>query len=772
MPKLYMIGNTHFDPVWEWTWDEAMSSIRATFRSALDRMKEYPDFCYSFSSAPVFEWIRKTDPKMFEEIKQRIKENRWDLAEGWFNQPDCFSALGESYVRQGLYGQGYLKENFGKYSECAFNTDSFGHPDMLPQILLKSGIKYYCLCRPEQPHYPLEQPLFKWKSRDGSCVSAFRIGGAAGEGWAKNTAEAMEAADALSCNSLVVYGVTDHGGAPTKRSIEQIYEKDNAVFSTVKGYFEAQNDISYVIEDEFITGDFGVYSNNTEIKSLNRTAEYALLNAEKSCVIANADCGAELSKCWRDVLFNQFHDILGGASIKEAYTDARNLYGRALQTAGEIMHYNLQSITAKICMPGKNPDNVWNLVVWNLNPCKFDGYIEAEVQWAHEFDWYDKGITLEDEHGVRTRTQIICEHAAIPRFRSRFIFKAEILPMGYKCFKVIRNEEAVEKKPQEDITRAETDSFIFTIKNGAIESVFDKRSGTVAAEKLFFANCYEDNGDAWCFNIDSYGEKMGGFRQIKSELIESGELIDKIKITLKYENSLLYMYYTFYKRENYFDVDYTVNWAEAHTVLKFDCMTNADFAAAATPYSSMKREKSRLDRPMGEWIKTDKLTFLTKSCFAYNFYDDTLGFTVLRSPVYGDFRLGELLDKDYPVTEQGITVGAFRVVLSADINENDAAVCFNNRPIVVCESNHDGILKSEHSFISLNAENVYLGAVKHAEDKSGIIFRAVNTASERRIAELNVFGEKYTFSLEAFEIKTMKLTDGELFEVDMLENKI
>ena len=86
----------------------------------------------------------------------------------------------------------------------------------------------------------------------------------------------MEAADALSCNSLVVYGVTDHGGAPTKRSIEQIYEKDNAVFSTVKGYFEAQNDISYVIEDEFITGDFGVYSNNTEIKSLNRTAEYAL----------------------------------------------------------------------------------------------------------------------------------------------------------------------------------------------------------------------------------------------------------------------------------------------------------------------------------------------------------------------------------------------------------------------------------------------------------------------------------------------------------------
>ena len=46
MSKYYMIGNTHFDPVWEWKWDEAMSSIRATFRSALDRMNEYPDFIY------------------------------------------------------------------------------------------------------------------------------------------------------------------------------------------------------------------------------------------------------------------------------------------------------------------------------------------------------------------------------------------------------------------------------------------------------------------------------------------------------------------------------------------------------------------------------------------------------------------------------------------------------------------------------------------------------------------------------------------------------
>lgn len=108
---------------------------------------------------------------MFEEIKQRVSEGRWDLAEGWWNQPDCFSACGEGYIRQGLYGQRYLMDNFGKYSECVTNTDSFGHPNMLPQILAKSGIKHYCFCRPEERHYPLEAPLFRWKSADGSNAS-------------------------------------------------------------------------------------------------------------------------------------------------------------------------------------------------------------------------------------------------------------------------------------------------------------------------------------------------------------------------------------------------------------------------------------------------------------------------------------------------------------------------------------------------------------------------------------------------------------------------
>ena len=57
MKDIFMIGNTHYDPVWLWRWDEALSSITATFHSALQRMEETPDFCYSFSAPAVLEQI-------------------------------------------------------------------------------------------------------------------------------------------------------------------------------------------------------------------------------------------------------------------------------------------------------------------------------------------------------------------------------------------------------------------------------------------------------------------------------------------------------------------------------------------------------------------------------------------------------------------------------------------------------------------------------------------------------------------------------------------
>lgn len=87
--KLYMIGNAHLDPVWLWQWQEGFQEAKATFRSALDRMKESEDFIFTSSSAAMYEWIENNEPAMFEEIRARVKEGRWNIVGGWWIQPDC-----------------------------------------------------------------------------------------------------------------------------------------------------------------------------------------------------------------------------------------------------------------------------------------------------------------------------------------------------------------------------------------------------------------------------------------------------------------------------------------------------------------------------------------------------------------------------------------------------------------------------------------------------------------------------------------------------------
>lgn len=770
MKKFYMIGNTHFDPVWLWRWDESMASIRATFRSALDRMKEDDGFIYSFITPPVFEWIKRTEPQMFEEIKQRIEEGRWDIAEGWWIQPDCYSATGESYVRQGLYAQRYLKENFGKQSRVVFNIDSFGHNPQIPQILKKSGIEYYCFVRPEKHHIELESPYFKWEGLDKSTVLAYR----AETAYEPDVCETAKKLDYLKGdNHIIVYGVTDHGGAPTKKSIADINASNNMKFSTVEHFFDKVGDTDYIVSGELITGDFGPYSNGVDIKKMNMLAENAVLNAEKSSVIANRCDRNALTDCWKDIMFNQFHDILGGASIKEAYYDARNQYGRAIATAEYIMHTNLQLVTSKIKMPGKNPDNPWNIVVWNMNCADYDGCIEAEVQWLHEFPGYDKSIVLEDAEGNVYKTQIIREKSVIPKFRERFVFKAKIPALGYKAFKVIKTDHDVAIVENEKINpyEIETDLFRFTISkcNGSIEKIYNKKTNQKIDKKIFVPECYEDFGDTWAFDVTGYGKKLGTFRVVDAKIIEDGIHRTKIKLTLKYSNSILYIYYIFYNNENYIDVEYRVNWNEKHETLKFNIDINDDTVRAGVQAGTVLRKAKSEDVPMNRWIKFDDLFFVSDSVFAYNHNENRVGMTILRSCIYGDLRLEDIdFENDYEIMHQGITEGRIRMHLDENIDVCKEAELYTNDCVVIVESNHDGLYEPKSSFLKID-DGISVMAVKFCENSDDIIIRICENYGETRKTKLMFYDKEYFVDMSAFEIKTLKISNGKIKEVNMLE---
>src|SRR5215211_2083865 len=227
--KLHMIGNAHIDPVWLWQWQEGFHEVKASFRSALDRMKEFPDFTFVASSAAFYEWVEGSDPVMFAEIQQRVREGRWGIVGGWWVEPDCNIPAGESFVRHGLYAQRYFKEKFGVIARTGFNVDSFGHAGTLPQILKKSGLDYYVFLRPMPHEKGLPSRLFWWQSDDGSRVLAFRIPfeylswGKEVETHARRCADEMkEPVDEFLC----FYGVGDHGGGPTITNIESIQRLD------------------------------------------------------------------------------------------------------------------------------------------------------------------------------------------------------------------------------------------------------------------------------------------------------------------------------------------------------------------------------------------------------------------------------------------------------------------------------------------------------------------------------------------------------------------
>jgi alpha-mannosidase len=111
--NIHMIGNAHLDPVWLWQWQEGYAEIKATFRSALDRLREFPDFIFTCAGAAYYKWVEENAPEIFDEIRERVKEGRWVIVGGWWIQPDCNLPSGESFARHGLYSQRYFLEKFG-----------------------------------------------------------------------------------------------------------------------------------------------------------------------------------------------------------------------------------------------------------------------------------------------------------------------------------------------------------------------------------------------------------------------------------------------------------------------------------------------------------------------------------------------------------------------------------------------------------------------------------------------------------------------------------
>ena len=172
---LHMIGHGHIDPTWLWTWEEGFEEVRATFRSALDRIHEDSEVIFTASSACFYEWVKMTDPGLFAEIKRQVSAGRWEIVGGFWVEPDCNIPAGESFVRHGLYSQRFFQREFSKLCRVGFNPDSLAMPVRCPRYSqTRDAVLRLYASRPLEMEYPAGI-VFWWQAPDGSRVLASQI---------------------------------------------------------------------------------------------------------------------------------------------------------------------------------------------------------------------------------------------------------------------------------------------------------------------------------------------------------------------------------------------------------------------------------------------------------------------------------------------------------------------------------------------------------------------------------------------------------------------
>jgi len=347
--KLILAGHAHIDMNWMWSWHETVAATLATFRTMLKIMDEYPEFTFSQSQASVYKIVEDFDPDMMDEIKARIKEGRWEITASAWVETDKNMPNTESLLRHIEYTKNYLRDVWNVCPdslEIDFSPDTFGHSANVPEIDVNGGVKYYYHCRALDG----KQALYRWKAQSGAEVLVYRE-----QYWYNSAITPKIGAGLIDISKrcagfktgLIVYGVGDHGGGPTRRDVERAIEMmewpvyPKIKFGTFIEFFkeaETIRDQLPVEEHELNYFAPGCYTTQSRIKLGNRHCETALSNAENLSAFA-AQLGKgkyrafAIEKAWRDVLFTHFHDILTGSCVQDSREHAMGLYSNSLAVA-------------------------------------------------------------------------------------------------------------------------------------------------------------------------------------------------------------------------------------------------------------------------------------------------------------------------------------------------------------------------------------------------------------------------------------------------------
>ena len=353
---VWLVAHSHLDLAYYWRRIHAVQKNARTCLIQLELMDRYPSLIYTHTQAFLFESLEKYYPDLFARVAEKVRSGQFEPAGGMYVESDCNLPAAESLTRQFLYGQRYFREKFGKICGNCWLPDVFGTSAVLPQILRKSGIRYYVSNKMSTWNDTNRFPhnSFLWRGLDGSevfaCVPPTHFITAAQpteilQNWNayqdKNTGAA----------TLCMYGYGDGGSGVTEgmlRTVERLPKVSAMPNLTVSGgqaYLEANlnetKDLAVWDGELYLEMHRGTFTTKSDLKRQNRQLEILLRDTELFCALRSLSGetypAETLRAAWKKLLVNQFHDILPGSHIRPVFEDAMADYAGIRETCSSLL---------------------------------------------------------------------------------------------------------------------------------------------------------------------------------------------------------------------------------------------------------------------------------------------------------------------------------------------------------------------------------------------------------------------------------------------------
>lgn len=733
------IGHTHIDVAWWWTVAQTREKVARSFATVLKLMEEYPGYKFMSSQPVLYDFLRQRYPEVYERIKRRVAEGRWEGEGGMWLEADTNLTSGESLVRQFVHGKRFFKDEFGIDCQVLWLPDVFGYSGALPQIMKRSGIKYFMTTKLAWNQIDkIPNDTFIWRGIDGSEVLTHLITTAGvGQDVKKNfftTYNGLLHPDAImggweryqnkeiNKDILIAFGYGDGGGGPTREMLEVSRRMERGVkgIPCVRQEFAGEyfRELDGRVRDnprlETWEGELyfeyhrGTYTSMARNKRANRKNELLLMDLELLSSIASETLpypAEELDGMWKVMLLNQFHDILPGSSIHEVYEVTRREYAELAEKASGLLRERLTALAGE----GEA------VTVFNTLGFERDDLVRLEGVEAD---------ALTDGAGNVFPVQRTADGAVA--------YVRGIPPKGYKALMGVGAEPPAARFHLDGDTLVTPFYVIKFDEHGRFSSIFDREFDREVLQEGRLGNLmrmFEDKPiyyDNW--DIDMYyTEKSWPVDNLtKMEWTELGAVRAALRLEYEISGVTIAQNVYFYADSRRIDFETEVDWTLHQHLLKveFPVQVHSDEATFDIQFGNLKRkvhkntswDQARFESCGQKWMDFSEghygVALLNDCKYGHSVHDGVLSLTLIKSgiepnpmadverhvftyaimPHGGDWREGGVVREGYKL----------------------------NQPMYALAGGQEGKC---FSYASAGPDNIVLETVKRAENGQGTVLR-------------------------------------------------